>query len=70
MKDKYRLILASDVSTRDGLALELVEVDTGFRLAEVFQDDESGERSVSISRDRSIPLADFEWFLRQAREQL
>lgn len=70
MRDLYNLILASDVSTRDGMGLELVEAGTGIRLAEVFQDDITGERSVTIFHERTIPLADFEWFLRQADEQL
>lgn len=70
MNDKYKLILASDVSNRDGIGLELVDAATGVRLAEVFQDDVTGVRTVSIFHDRSIPLSDFEWFLRQASEQL
>jgi hypothetical protein len=67
--DKYRLLLASDVGDRDGIGLELVGLN-GDRLAEVFQDDTTGERTVSIFGDRRLPLADFEWFLRQATENL
>lgn len=37
----YRFQVASDVSTRDGLAIELVD-DSGERLLEVFRDDDNG----------------------------
>lgn len=70
MTDKYRLILASDVSSRDGMGLELIDAGSGARLAEVFQDEATGERTVTVFNSRSIPLADFEWFLEQAGEQL
>lgn len=66
---EHRLILASDVSERDGMGLELVASD-GTRVAEVFQDDTTGGRTVTIFGDRSIALDDFQWFLDQARERL
>lgn len=70
MNEKYRLVLASDVGTRDGMGLELVDAASGVRLAEVFQDDTTGERTVRTFQERPIPVADFEWFLSEAREQL
>lgn len=39
--DSYRFQVASDGSTRDGLAVELVDAD-GERLLEVFRDDDRG----------------------------
>jgi hypothetical protein len=65
----YRLQLASDVSVRDGMGLELLSAD-GIRIAEVFQDDDTGLRTVSIFGDRELPLADLEWFLAEARVKL
>jgi hypothetical protein len=66
---EYRLQLASDVSDRDGMGLELLSAD-GIRIAEVFQDDATGLRTVSIFGDRELPLADLEWFLAEARVKL
>jgi hypothetical protein len=65
----YRLQLASDVSDRDGMGVELLSAD-GIRIAEVFQDDTTGLRTVSIFDDRKLPLADLEWFLEEAQLKL
>lgn len=68
--EKYGVRLASDVSDRDGMGLELTDRRTGETLAEVFQDDTSGVRTVTIFGDRALALADLEWFLRQASQRL
>jgi hypothetical protein len=52
------------------MGFELADINSWERLAEVFQDDTTGERTVTIFKERSIPLADFEWFLEQARNRL
>jgi hypothetical protein len=64
----YRLILASAVGERDGMALELT-LDNGTRVAEVFEDDETRRRSVSLFMS-DVPLEAIEWLLAEARSQL
>lgn len=39
---------------RDGMALELT-TDSGERVAEVFEDDASGERSLTVFADKPVP---------------
>jgi hypothetical protein len=65
----YRLVLASDVDERDGMALEL-STESGEQLAEVFEDDATGNRTVRFFSDSSIPLDVVDWFLAKARESL
>lgn len=50
----YRLLLASSVGERDGMAIELIR-DDGTRVAEVFEDDESRRRTVNVV-ERDAPL--------------
>lgn len=64
----YRLILASSVGDRDGMALELTS-DDGRRLAEVFEDDESGRRTVTMF-EPALPLEVIEWLLAEAASRL
>lgn len=64
----YRLILASSVGDRDGMALELTR-DDGRRLAEVFEDDESGRRTVTMF-EPDVPLEAIEWLLAEAASRL
>ena len=66
-RDSYRLQIASHVGERDGIALELVEIDNPEVVAEVFHDDETGELSFGWFFDHSIPLDVAEWFLAEAR---
>jgi len=47
----YKLVLASSVGERDGLGLELAR-DDGVCVAEVFEDDETGLRTVSCNAVR------------------
>jgi hypothetical protein len=65
----YRLILASSVGERDGMALELTR-DDGERVAEVFEDDETGVRTFTVFGEQQVPLAAIEWLLTEARTRL
>jgi hypothetical protein len=65
----YRLILASYVGERDGMALELT-TDEGERVAEVFEDDETKERTFTAFIGRPVPLAAIEWLLSEAPTRL
>jgi hypothetical protein len=66
MIDGYRLILASSVGERDGIALELDQAD-GERVAEVFEHDETGARTLTVFREHRVPIEAIEWLLSEAR---
>lgn len=60
----YRFQIASDVSTRNGLAVELVDA-SGERLLEVFRDDDRGGAltfnsfgTISVSFDAAMELVE------------
>lgn len=53
--DGYRLRLASEVHPRDGMALELI-LDNGEQVTEVFEDDETKERTVKFYTGAPVPL--------------
>ena len=65
----YQLVLASSVGSRDGMALELAHPN-GERVAEVFEDDETKERTVRFYTLESVPLEAIEWLLERARSDL
>ncbi|MGC4173857.1 hypothetical protein [Demequina sp.] len=65
----YKLLLASAVGERDGMAVELA-VESGERLAEVFEDDLTKERTVTFFTVEAVPLAVVEWFLTEAARRL
>jgi hypothetical protein len=65
----YHLILASSVGKRDGMALELTR-ESGERVAEVFEDDETKERTFTAFCEEPVPLAAIEWLLTEARIRL
>lgn len=65
----YRLLLASSVGERDGMALELSKVG-GERVAEVFEDGETGARTFTVFGEQQVPLAAIEWLLGEARNRL
>lgn len=65
----YRLILASSVGKRDGMAFELTKED-GERIAEVFEDDETKERTFTAFGEKPVPLEAIEWLLAEARTRL
>lgn len=64
----FRLLLASSVGERDGMAMELVR-DDGTRVAEVFEDDDTGKRTVTVF-EGDAPLDAIEWLLLEARARL
>jgi hypothetical protein len=64
----YRLLLASDVSDRDGIGLELNR-DDGTRLAEVFRDDISNRRVVNLF-EANVPLELVTWLIESAEQRL
>ncbi|MCA0181409.1 MAG: hypothetical protein LCH77_17935 [Actinobacteria bacterium] len=59
----------SAVGARDGMALELDAID-GEQIAEVFEDEDTKERTVTFFVDRAVPLEAVEWLLEQARTEL
>ncbi|CAN5294071.1 hypothetical protein BH11ACT2_BH11ACT2_03840 [soil metagenome] len=69
MTTDYHLILASDVSTRNGIGLELTRDDNEERVAEVFSDDTTGLRTFTAFEE-GIPVEAIEWLLERARDQL
>jgi hypothetical protein len=64
----YHLILASSVGVRDGMALELTR-EGGTRVAEVFEDDESRRRTLTVFEE-NVPLEAIEWLIAEAKTQL
>lgn len=64
----FHLILASSVGNRDGMALELRHAD-GSWVAEVFEDDETKCRTVTLF-EASVPLEALEWLLSEAKRRL
>lgn len=67
--DGYSLRLVSYVGERDGMALELADPD-GEQVAEVFEDEATRERSVTVYAPEPVPLALMEWLIERAREKL
>jgi hypothetical protein len=65
----YRLILASSADGRDGMALELTS-EAGERLAEVFEDSDSRERTFAAFTEESVPVAAVQWLLSEASRRL
>ena len=66
--DGYRLVLASAVGERDGMALELTR-DDGTRVAEVFEDEDTASRVVNVYQG-DVPVQALEWLLTEARSRL
>lgn len=65
----YKLLLVSAVGVRDGMALELA-AESGEQIAEVFEDDETGARTVRFFTDQAVPLPVVEWLLSEAANRL
>jgi hypothetical protein len=65
----YHLVIASSVGDRDGMGLELTRDDSGQCVAEVFEDDESRRRTVTLF-ERDLPVEAVEWLLQEARTRL
>lgn len=70
LKGGYEIILVSSVGDRDGMSVELGVLDPRERIAEVFEDDETKQRTVTFFVRRPIPLEAVEWLLEQASERL
>lgn len=68
MIDGYSLILASYVGKRDGMALELTR-DGGAVVAEVFEDDSTHVRTVSMF-EAEVPLEAMEWLISSSKVSL
>ena len=66
----YHLILASSVGERDGMALELTRDLDGERIAEVFQEDETGIRIFALFVFEPLPLEILRWFIESVDERL
>jgi hypothetical protein len=65
----YQTLLASDVSSRDGIGLELYGP-SGEMLIEVFLDDATGETTVWAPHILLVPVEVLEWFFAEARSRL
>lgn len=65
----HKLLLVSSVGERDGMAIELAR-ESGERIAEVFEDDATGDRSLTVFLDGPVPLPLIEWLLTEADRQL
>ena len=65
----YRLIVASEAGTRDGLGLELTRED-GSRLAEVFADETTGQRTFALFTETAVPAALIEWLILEAKTRI
>jgi hypothetical protein len=67
--EAYRLVLASSNGEREGMALEL-QTARGERIADVFEDDETGRRSVRFYAHSDVPLEAVRWLLSEAESRL
>lgn len=65
----YKLLLVSAVGKRDGMAIELA-LESGEQVAEVFEDDATGARTVTFFTHEPVPLAVVEWLLAEAARRL
>ena len=65
----FSLILASSVGERDGMGLELIRAD-GERVAEVFDDDDTGARTFTVFSEQQVPILAIEWLLSVAKTRL
>jgi len=68
MIDGYKLLLASDISDRDGMGLEIYN-DAG-QIAEIFRDDTTGEVSFNTDAPVRIPISVLEQFIAEAKRDL
>jgi hypothetical protein len=69
MTEDYRLVMASDVSDRNGLGLELYDP-SGQLIAEVFRDDDDGSRTFRMLEQVDLPVEVIRWFLERAQDAL
>jgi len=64
---KYRAVVGSDVSARDGMFLELYDAEE--QLLEVFYDDGNGEMTFTAYRE-DLPLPVVEWAIAEGKARL
>jgi hypothetical protein len=69
MTEGYRLVMASDVSDRNGLGLELYDP-SGHLVAEIFRDDDDGSRTFRMLEQVDLPTDVVRWFLERAQDTL
>ncbi len=65
----YKLLLVSSVGSRDGMSIELATED-GEQIAEVFEDDQTKNRTVRFFVDSPVPLEAVQWLLSKAEADL
>jgi hypothetical protein len=65
----FRLVLASSNGDREGMALEL-QTARGEQVADVFESDETGLRSVRFYTQSDVPIDAVEWLLNESRSRL
>ncbi|WP_289563540.1 hypothetical protein [Cellulomonas cellasea] len=68
--NKYKLLIVSAVGDRDGMALELADVESGEQVAEVFVDARTQLRTVAFYTNRHVPFEVVEWLLSEATKRL
>ena len=67
--DGYRMILASEMGKRDGMLVEIRTTDPVRRIAEVFEDDETGELTFTSFVTEGVPLEAIEDLLALAHKE-
>lgn len=65
----YRLMLASSNGDREGMALEL-QTAQGEQVADVFESEDSGRRSVRFYTQLDVPIEVVQWLLGEAERRL
>ena len=66
-RTKYTIVKASDVSTRDGVGLEVSC--SGQLICEIFRDDTARTRTVWLASEK-IPLEELEGFIQWFKEEI
>ena len=66
-RSKYQIVRASDVSTRDGIGVEISY--EGKLVCEIFRDDTERTRIVSLP-SQEIPLEDLEGFIQIFKDEI
>ncbi|MBE7195363.1 MAG: hypothetical protein INR66_23155 [Gordonia polyisoprenivorans] len=69
MSEQYRLILGSEMNPRDGMYVELLEVSSENRVAQVFEDDETGALTFTSFTTHPVPLEAIEKLVASAHRE-
>lgn len=67
--DDFELVLASDVSERDGMLVELRRSEPFEQIAEVFEDDETGVLTFTSFVTEGVPLEAIETLIAKAHRE-